>query len=195
MKNLETLNVTELQQEVLKLQSEIRRLRAVAGRDDLTGCLRREAFLETLKERLHMGWLHQSVTLVVVDIDHFKKVNDTYGHLGGDEVLRAVSLLLKNAAPEESLVCRMGGEEFVMVLNGNTAQTKETVETLRQNIEAHLINLDGMQIQVNASFGVTEWQSTQESLLSATARADKALYRAKNSGRNRICEDFNVKAA
>lgn len=183
---LGTLSTAQLEAEVTRLQAEVARLRIIAERDDLTGCLRRDAFLSLIEERRRFGWLNRDTTLAVVDIDHFKKVNDKHGHLSGDEALRTVARILNQVAPEGSLVCRMGGEEFVVLMPGTAQENKGHLETLRKRIQTTPIRLrEGTEIQVTASFGATDW-NTDTPMLQATAQADALLYKAKNSGRNRV---------
>lgn len=175
-----------LQEEITFLRSEVARLRQLAERDDLTGCLRREAFLSMIEERRRFGWLGQNTTLAVIDIDHFKKVNDTHGHLSGDEALRTVAQVLTRNLPEGALLCRMGGEEFVVLLEGSVQENQHTLETLRKRIATTPVRLrEGVELRLTASFGAVTW-NTDTALLQATAAADACLYEAKRSGRNRI---------
>lgn len=181
-----TTTMLQLQQRIYELETEVTRLKAVAERDGLTGCLRRETFLEMIEERRRFGWLDHTMTLAVVDLDHFKKVNDTHGHISGDAVLREVGRILRDNAPEGSLVCRMGGEEFVILMPGDLNATRFGLERLRKRIETTPVRLrEGKELNVTASLGAAEWE-TQKPMLEATADADAALYRAKREGRNRV---------
>ncbi len=179
-------NSQALQNKVIELENEISRLRILAERDGLTGCLRREALITLIDRRRSFGLLPKKMTLVIADIDFFKKVNDTYGHIGGDEVLTAFAKTLQNEVPDGSLICRMGGEEFVILIPGTTEAATLALENLRKQIESHTVKLsDGRKVQITSSFGAANWDS-DKSLLGATAEADAALYRAKNQGRNQV---------
>lgn len=181
---MENLNV--LQQRIEDLQKENSELRQMAERDGLTGCLRREALLKILERRRGFGLLAKKQSLVVADIDFFKKVNDNFGHLAGDEVLKAFAQHLMSSLPDGSLVARMGGEEFLILMNEDLTDARHYIEEIRQNLAARPItSSDGEKIAVTASFGMAQWDS-DESMLKAVAQADGALYQSKKNGRNRL---------
>jgi len=175
-----------LEQKIASLESEVERLRKLSERDDLTGCLRRDAFVSLIEKRKAFGFLPKQVTVAVVDIDHFKKVNDTYGHATGDEVLVQVARELTECSKEGTLLCRMGGEEFVLVLPCGIEEAAEELERLRDVLaQTTILTTDGKMIQVTASFGATSWDS-DTALKEASIQADLALYQAKAQGRNRV---------
>lgn len=121
--------------------------------------------------------------LVITDIDHFKSINDTYGHQVGDEALVAVANTLKSSLREDDLIARWGGEEFVIMLKNVTIdEAKAIIEKVRLNIEKSKINNE---ISVSASFGITKYIH-QEDIKKTFKRVDDALYEAKKSGRNRV---------
>jgi diguanylate cyclase (GGDEF)-like protein len=121
---------------------------------------------------------------MILDIDFFKKVNDTYGHLVGDEILKSVSALITKHIRAEDTFARWGGEEFVLVLNVGLEKGFEIAENLRKYIEVETFNeVEGL----TCSFGVTEYKE-KDTLNSLIKRADKALYEAKESGRNKVCQ-------
>ncbi|WP_407571017.1 diguanylate cyclase [Deinococcus altitudinis] len=125
----------------------------------------------------------QTFSVVLLDIDHFKSVNDTFGHASGDTVLRAVAEVLQSFLRQRDLAGRWGGEEFVLVLPGvPLTQAGRIAERLRQRIESADVLKD---CRVTASFGVTCWQPG-DSLEAVMGRADSAMYRAKHLGRNRV---------
>ena len=127
-----------------------------------------------------------SKCLVILDVDHFKSVNDTYGHDTGDEVLRQVAQTIKNNIREQDILARWGGEEFVMILPGADLGTGERVaEHVRKSIESLVVTSDNKEIQVTASFGVHACES-QSPLNELIKKADTALYIAKENGRNRV---------
>ncbi|MEO5667094.1 MAG: GGDEF domain-containing protein [Bdellovibrionota bacterium] len=173
--------------QILSLTREVSVWRERAERDALTQCLRREAFMGLIESRREFGLLPHETTLVIVDIDFFKKVNDTYGHLAGDEALKHVAKILKQNTPEGGMLCRMGGEEFVMVLSGDVETNRNFLEALRLQIATSScrINEKGDKISLTASFGAVTW-NTDTSMMSASAQADVLLYRAKHEGRNRL---------
>ncbi len=129
------------------------------------------------------GAERQTFSVVLLDIDHFKYVNDTFGHASGDIVLRAVAEVLQSFLRQRDLAGRWGGEEFVLVLPGvPLPQAERIAERLRQRVESAYVLED---CQVTASFGVTCWQPG-DSLEAVMGRADSAMYRAKHLGRNRV---------
>jgi len=155
--------------------------------DPLTGLHNRRG-LEGRSEALHFRPGGAAVTQVwiMVDIDHFKLVNDTYGHEAGDEVLKAVAEALRSTARVADIVARFGGEEFVLVLPDTSAEMAARIaERLRLAIEALSTDVDGQVIRVTASFGVAQ-RAAQESQLEVLERADTALFSSKKDGRNRV---------
>lgn len=169
---------------IKELEDEISRLRNIAERDGLTGCLRREALMNIIERRRKFGLLPKTLSLAIVDIDHFKNINDTHGHLAGDHVLKEVAQFLIRNAPAGSLVCRMGGEEFVLLIPTHLTNAYSDVDRLRRELASSKIELDsGAELNVTFSAGLTEWDSDHP-LLDATAEADAALYAAKKNGRN-----------
>lgn len=171
---------------IQKLQAELVKWRERAERDALSGCLRRESFMELIETRRSFGLLNAETTLVIIDIDHFKKVNDTHGHLAGDEALKHIARLLKERLPEGALLCRMGGEEFAMLLNGNVESNRSYLESLRIQIAQTPAKIaNGKRLSLTASFGAVTWK-THTAFVNAAADADLLLYKAKNQGRNRI---------
>jgi diguanylate cyclase (GGDEF)-like protein/PAS domain S-box-containing protein len=155
--------------------------------DPLTGLHNRRG-LEGRSEALHFrpGGAPVTQVWIMVDIDHFKRVNDTYGHEAGDEVLKAVAEALRSTARGADLVARFGGEEFVLVLPDTSAELAVRIaERLRLAIEALSTDVGGQIIRVTASFGVAQ-RAAQESQLEVLERADAALYSSKKGGRNRV---------
>jgi two-component system, cell cycle response regulator len=166
------------------------RLEALAHTDPLTQVLNRRALTERLESELERARRYLSlVTLLLVDLDHFKNVNDTHGHLVGDEVLRDVAALLRSAVRSVDVVARYGGEEFVVVLPETARPGAVTfAERLRERIEAHNFpELTGLGLHLTASIGVATYPSPEvESVEDLLAKADEALYRAKAAGRNLV---------
>ena len=128
--------------------------------------------------------------MLLVDLDHFKLINDTYGHLAGDDVLFAVATLLQRAVRSVDTVARYGGEEFVIVLPETGKQGAISfAERIRDKLASHRFTVAGRQdIRVTASIGVATYPATGlESVEDLFRAADSALYRAKGSGRNLVC--------
>jgi diguanylate cyclase (GGDEF)-like protein len=122
----------------------------------------------------------------MVDVDHFKRINDEFGHHGGDETLRAVAQALRGALRDQDIVARWGGEEFIALLpDTDGAGAVHVAETLRQAVAGLNVVHNTASIRVTASFGLAVHED-QSSLEATTSRADAALYRAKRGGRNCI---------
>lgn len=187
------LQLIELQQDLDRRNRELqdlnRRLEQIALTDDLTGLPNRRSAMAELRRCWAASDRHkQPMACLLVDVDYFKRINDTHGHDTGDEVLRAVADRLRAAARKNELVCRLGGEEFVVLCEFTDRAAAETCgERLRAAIEAAPVAFDGFRHGVTVSVGVagrTEATRHPEQLLKA---ADQAVYRAKQAGRNRVC--------
>jgi diguanylate cyclase (GGDEF)-like protein len=159
-------------------------LRRQTDYDWLTGATSRRAFQGTL-ERLVGRSAYPSIGLISFDIDHFKQVNDRFGHLAGDRVLVEVVEVCRSVLRDCDVISRLGGEEFGVLLPGATAKSALGVaERLRQAIEnARPSEID---VPVTASFGVTLLEQSDQGLTDPLRRADEALYRSKAAGRNRV---------
>jgi two-component system cell cycle response regulator len=170
---------------ITALVEEAQRLATV---DPLTGLLNRRAFLGALDLELERSRrLSYPVSVLLLDIDHFKQLNDRHGHAFGDAVLAAFGNSLSRLLRKVDLVSRWGGEEFVATLSGTDPRGAETVaERLRSAVAAiELRAADGTKVNVTASFGVATWNRS-EGRDSVIDRADRAMYDAKHSGRNRV---------
>jgi diguanylate cyclase (GGDEF)-like protein len=123
----------------------------------------------------------------MIDIDHFKQVNDTYGHQAGDEVLHAVAQAVERGAGEDSITCRYGGEELAVFFPQRTANEAARIgERIRAGIEKIKTKSGRKTIQVTVSIGVSHRDSYGQSIVEVIQAADKALYEAKNGGRNQV---------
>jgi diguanylate cyclase (GGDEF)-like protein len=171
----------------------MRRVYESAIRDGLTGVFNRKHLDERLDAEIaHARRAAADLGVAVLDIDHFKRINDTHGHLAGDAVLRAVAQTLASGLRVDDLVARYGGEEFVLVSRGaDLAATFALADRLRVALEAASIAFEGRHIPVTTSVGVASLREgaaiPDKTTLLATA--DARLYRAKQSGRNRIVAD------
>ncbi len=171
-----------------KQQQEMARLSADAAVDFLTRVPNRRTFDQRLKEEFaRFKRDGEPFSLVILDIDYFKQVNDNYGHIAGDRILRATASILKEAKRESDILARYGGEEFVFLLPDTLLKQGVLVaEKARQKIAAARMNYEGKTLRVNLSAGVAQIDERDSDPTRALARADEALYRAKQNGRNRV---------
>ncbi len=191
-------NVAELKarimvgQRMLALQGELlsakTELLYQASHDYLTGILNRQGILERLEQELQRAKREQcTVAVAICDIDHFKRVNDNYGHHVGDHVLKQFAQTIKQKLRPYDHVGRYGGEEFLLVLSGKTTDFVDVVERVQKQIAASPVELDGDSITITISVGLSNLlhddNYDRERLL---LTADAALYQAKESGRNRV---------
>ena len=164
-------------------------LRDQSIRDALTGMFNRRYMLETCRREFSRATrAGQSVSILSIDVDHFKKFNDNHGHDAGDTVLRAVGECLKSSFREEDVPCRFGGEEFVVILPGATAQiAAQKAEDLRCRVEGLIVRyVDANLPRITISVGVAAFPNAGDNPQAVLKAADEALYRAKEEGRNRV---------
>jgi diguanylate cyclase (GGDEF)-like protein len=158
--------------------------------DTLTNLFNRRYFEERLSAETQKAFESESnLSMIMVDIDHFKKVNDTFGHDGGDKVLREIASLLKNSVRKHDTVARYGGEEFVLLLPGAPLDpTNMVAERIRRSVENTSFDMGQTQIHITISLGISSFpihrMKSKEELVKM---ADLALYEAKRGGRNRVC--------
>lgn len=165
-------------------------IKGLAFKDDLTDVYNRRFIMEKLPVDLLNSALSSSpLSVIMADIDHFKKVNDTYGHLAGDFVLRSFAHTLTKCVKRESdWVARYGGEEFIIVLQGiKKDMAVEIAEKMRTTVERTVMEYEGNHISITASFGVFCWNPKEDGNAKDLINAvDKKLYEAKNTGRNKV---------
>ncbi len=168
----------QLHEEVLK----------IAATDGLTGLYNHRTFQEKLKEELERARrFKHKVALVMIDIDHFKKFNDTYGHPKGDEMLQRVACVIKDNIRTIDFAARYGGEEFAIILPEVSEEGAMVVaERIRQKVQQHVFEINGEKVSITISAGIAIYPddaTTREELID---KADKALYLSKRTGRNRV---------
>lgn len=179
----------QLEQKYSDMTSLARRLRREATLDPLTGLCNRRRLHDIARREISFGQRDgHAVGFILLDLDRFKQLNDSFGHAAGDTALRAVADLLKARIRSYDVACRYGGEEIVVVVPGETASGAAALaEYLRASIEMLAITCEGASLpRLTASFGVSSFPEHGWELESVIAAADKALYRAKSEGRNRV---------
>jgi len=171
------------------LQESDVRLREISVRDVLTGLFNRRYLEETLERELRRAERKGlSLGIIMLDVDHFKRINDTYGHAAGDAVLQELGPLLKGHIRMSDIACRYGGEEFVLILpEASLEVTRRLAEHLRQDAKLLTVSFNGMLMEtVTLSLGVAAFPEHGSNQVSLLAAVDAALYRAKMEGRNRV---------
>lgn len=168
-------------------QLEIARLAALTEQDPLTGALNRRGFDRVYPPAEDSGrTMVDPICVVVVDLDHFKEVNDTYGHAVGDELLRLVMSECRSGVRRGDQVVRTGGEEFLLLLpDTNLHRAAQVAERIRGRVEARGLRVGNIEVKVTLSMGVSE-RSLGEERSDLIGRADRAMYGAKSAGRNRV---------
>ena len=165
----------------------ILRIRRLTERDALTDALNRRAFGELLAREHGQLCRGRGHALVMLDIDHFKRINDSLGHCGGDAALRHLVQVLQGCMREADQLGRLGGEEFGVLLPlSDQAGAVCAAERMRAALQAHPLQWQGQSWPMSASFGVATAQATDENSEALMLRADQAMYRAKAGGRNRV---------
>lgn len=169
------------------LIKETQKFQQLALIDPLTRIYNRRGLGEVFSTLFEQKTNQQKVLLgIVMDIDHFKRVNDTYGHLCGDIVIEKLADILRSSTRKSDLCCRLGGEEFLLLVVVNNQEEGLTIaEKLRQNIESQTICCSEATMTFTASFGIAKW-TDNDTLDELIKRADIALYQAKEAGRNKI---------
>jgi diguanylate cyclase len=182
------LHVSEMEEETKRVKAHMEEERLKARTDSLTGLPNRSAYDDHLnKEFERWGRYKQGFSVAIGDLDFFKRINDTYGHLAGDKVLRLISRVLSRNLRASDFVARFGGEEFVILMPATEAEEgAKAIEKLRESISKSPFNFHGKPVTITMSFGVTQTREsdTKDALFD---RADAALYKAKQEGRNRVC--------
>ncbi|NJB67849.1 diguanylate cyclase (GGDEF)-like protein/PAS domain S-box-containing protein [Desulfobaculum xiamenense] len=170
-----------------RLETELKRM---ATTDPLTGANNRRCFLERAGQELHRSQRYGTPpAFLMLDIDHFKTINDTYGHAAGDEVLKALVRVCKHVLRESDLFGRLGGEEFAaLVIESDRDNAMRAAERLREELERTAVSYEHHDITFTVSIGMATILPEETDIDCIMARADKALYAAKHAGRNRVAE-------
>ncbi|WP_312934751.1 diguanylate cyclase, partial [Pseudomonas sp.] len=179
--------VASMEQEALGFREHLEEQRQKALIDPLTGLPNRAAWAERVAQELH-AWQAQGghLSMAIFDLDHFKRINDGYGHLAGDKVLKLVANVLRKRLRGRDFMARFGGEEFVLLMPQTApAAAAQHVEGLRAAVEACPFHFKGEPVTITTSIGLSAFRPGEASEV-VLDRADKALYRAKGQGRNRI---------
>ncbi len=186
-----------MMRQVTELGVLTRKLRATALTDELTGLPNRRFAIKCLdSEWKKMKRTGHDLTLIMIDIDHFKSVNDEFGHDAGDVVLRETARVFRDSMRAGDEICRIGGEEFLLICRGASEEESVVVaERVRAGIEAHVMPIEGFSRALTVSLGVASIESSMSSIDEFLKFADNALYAAKNNGRNRIVRHSKNKAA
>lgn len=174
-------------QDITELKNLQNNLLAQSRFDELTGLANRRYLLELVKQEFNRikRNLHNAV-IIMADLDHFKRVNDTYGHAAGDEVLKSFAKLMQMNLRNTDIIGRLGGEEFLIMLPETDIQTSlEIIERLRENVAAFRLDYASKQIAFTVSLGLVEVSAKDENIETLITNADNALYQAKSQGRNR----------
>jgi polar amino acid transport system substrate-binding protein len=181
---------TKLRRLNAALQAANERLAEISRRDGLTGLYNRMHFDEIVGPTLHLCTRNSlTMTLAILDLDHFKEINDSFGHPFGDACLRHVAAVLRNSFRRDTdTAIRYGGEELIVISVGGTAmEIIERLETFRREIERSIVAVDGRQSRLTLSIGV--WSAVpdvNDDPVQVLKAADGALYRAKRQGRNQL---------
>lgn len=174
-----------------KLLEESKELKEAACTDFLTGLLNRRHIDQVLKN-LFNDRNQDTSSLLLMDLDYFKKINDTYGHDQGDIVLKGIAKILKNSIRNSDTVARYGGEEFIAILPSASKKAAFSIaERIRINIEQKIFNLNGQEVHITISIGsatLIREENKYQMLEEWIQAADKALYKAKNNGRNLVVQ-------
>lgn len=164
-------------------------LEMVSFTDSLTGLYNRHYFFQMAKQQTQVAVRSKHpVCVILCDVDHFKPINDTHGHLVGDEALKHISDIVRKSVRESDICARFGGEEFVVLLNNSNIDNSSTIaEKIRATLESTPCHADGITLNMTISAGVASIDGAGDNNINdAIDKADKALYEAKNAGRNRV---------
>ncbi|VAX14837.1 diguanylate cyclase (GGDEF domain) [hydrothermal vent metagenome] len=181
------IKLNQANEKILRLEQNLEMARQEKSTDQLTQVFNRRFFDETMEKTIaNFERYGEESALIMMDIDHFKKFNDTYGHIAGDQVIRTVADITRESVRVGDIVARYGGEEFVVILNhANLKDAAKVAETIRKNVKAHEFGVGGKTVHATVSLGVAEFTKGDTSK-QVVERSDKRLYMAKKGGRDRV---------
>lgn len=191
-----------LNQDFITLKQEVEKLSELISTDTLTGLHNYRYFTEVISQELERSQrTGQATTLIMLDADHFKNVNDQWGHETGNKALQLIAHCIKDNIRKLDIPCRYGGEEFAVILPSTDIATSITVaERIRQAVEASTIKTENHNIKLTVSLGVSSYignrtaeNNNSDNWHKLVERADKELYRAKEQGRNQTCHSPHEK--
>ncbi len=164
------------------------RLKQLAEIDELTGVQNRRAFLSNFDKSIIAHTTHsKTLSCLMIDIDHFKEINDQVGHFSGDQVISSIAQVCQDCIGDEGFIGRIGGEEFAVILEDKSAmQAYRVAERIRQSIHQTKCKVDNIEITTTVSIGVAELSSQRSQAKELLIDADKAMYYSKHSGRNQV---------
>ena len=179
-------DVTDTSMYQSQLQQTTEKLRELSNRDGLTQLFNRRYIEETLSSEFNRARRYgHTLSVILTDIDFFKKVNDVHGHLAGDDVLREVSKRLAGSLRDSDILGRYGGEEFLLILpETNIEGAHILAERLRETIQAEPVETEGVSLNINISLGITELRDNTAAYAQLIAESDLGLYQSKENGRN-----------
>ena len=181
----ETLKQVEKQSSELYVLNK--QLVEISRTDSLTGLLNRRAASQLMEKNITKSETLEGICLAFIDVDHFKQVNDNYGHAVGDRVLIEFADICRDVTRTDDLIARWGGEEFVIYLPDTSVDDAISLcERIRDKVEHHQFNAEGTPINVTVSIGLTQFRKNETTIDPMIKRADEAMYKAKQSGRNRL---------
>jgi two-component system cell cycle response regulator len=173
----------------MEMRRAVKKMTEMSTRDELTDLYNRRYFMDVLEREIKGAERYdRKLALGMMDLDFFKRINDTHGHPAGDEVLQQVARLLREFSRESDIPCRYGGEEFVVVLTDTSmGNARLFCDRFRKKLENHVIEYQGISLRVTVSIGVAGYfPASGQSITTFLSQADKALYAAKEQGRNRV---------
>ena len=170
--------IREMEIEIDRMMRTFELLKNRVTKDDLTGLLRRDEFFHKLQSLVQTSQ-GGDVAVIMIDIDNFKMINDSEGHVVGDHVLERVGRVLSRSTKIGAQVGRFGGEEFIIAIGANQDRAQRLAEALRRQIQR--------EVNVTVSVGIATAQSADWEIRRMVGRADEALYQAKHTGKNRVC--------
>ena len=174
----------EAQRDLIREYDDLKRRASIDG---LTRLWNRAAILELLDAQLARAERGAQLCILMIDVDHFKAVNDTYGHPAGDQVLAELAVRIRRALRASDAVGRYGGEEFIVLLDDCGIEGAKTIaDRIRQDVCRSAVTVNGVDLRLTVSIGLTEYKPERRSRNTLVAAADAALYRAKHDGRNRV---------